>query len=79
MDVYQSDFGEVKLIPDIFLSTSKNVMFVNPNYVRVCYLRPFQTIPLAKTGDSDQKELLVEYTLEVGNEHAQGTAYDTTG
>lgn len=79
VDVYQSDFGEVKLIPDIFLSTSKNVMFVNPNYVRVCYLRPFQTIPLAKTGDSDQKELLVEYTLEVGNEHAQGTAYDTTG
>lgn len=79
VDVYESDFGEVKLIPDIFLSTSKNIMYVNPNYVRVAYLRPFQTIPLAKTGDSDQKMLLVEYTLELGNEKAQGSAYDTTG
>ena len=48
VDVYESDFGEVKLIPDIFLSTSKNVMYVNPNYVRVAYLRPFQTIPAVK-------------------------------
>ncbi len=79
VDMYESDFGEVKLIPDIFLSTSKNVQFVNPNYVRVAYLRPFQTIPLAKTGDSDQKMLLVEYTLEMGNEKAQGSMYDTTG
>lgn len=79
VDIYESDFGEVKLIPDIFLSTSKNVMYVNPNYVRVAYLRPFQTIPLAKTGDSDQKMLLVEYSLELGNEKAQGAHYDTTG
>lgn len=79
VDVYESDFGEVKLIPDIFISSSKNVMYVNPNYVRVAYLRPFQTIPLAKTGDSDQKMLLVEYTLELGNEKAMGSHYDTTG
>jgi hypothetical protein len=79
VDMYESDFGEVKLIPDIFLSNSRNVMYVNPNYVRVAYLRPFQTIPLAKTGDSDQKMLLVEYTLELGNEKAQGAHYDTTG
>jgi hypothetical protein len=45
----------------------------------VAYLRPFQTIPLAKTGDSDKKELLVEYTLQMGNEHAHGAIYDTTG
>ena len=79
VDVYESDFGEVKLIPDIFLSSSKLVLMVNPNYVRVAYLRPFQTIPLAKTGDSDQKMLLVEYTLEMGNEKAMGSMYDTTG
>jgi hypothetical protein len=79
VDVYQSDFGEIKLIPDIFLANSHDVYFINPNYIRVAYLRPFQTIPLAKTGDSDQKMLLVEYTLEVGNEHACGAIYDTTG
>jgi hypothetical protein len=79
VDVYESDFGEVKLIPDIFLAQSGDIDFVNPNYVRVAYLRPFQTIPLAKTGDSDQKMLLVEYTLEMGNEHAQAAIYDTSG
>ncbi len=79
VDIYQSDFGDVKMVPDIFLANSHDTFAVNPNYVRVAYLRPFQTLPLAKTGDSDQKELLVEYTLETGNEKAQGAIFDTTG
>jgi Family of unknown function (DUF5309) len=79
VDVYESDFGEVKLIPDIFLATSGDMYFMNPNFFRIAYLRPFQTIPLAKTGDSDQKMLLVELTLEMGNEHAHGAIFDTTG
>ncbi|MFM0263320.1 DUF5309 domain-containing protein [Paraburkholderia sediminicola] len=79
VDIYQSDFGDVKIVPDIFLAHSGDVFGINPNYVRVAYLRPFQTIPLAKTGDSDKKELLVEYTLELGNEHAQGAIFDTNG
>jgi hypothetical protein len=79
VDVYQSDFGDVKIIPDIFLAHSGDVFALNPDYARVAYLRPFTTVPLAKTGDSDQKQLLVEYTLELGNEHAQGAIFDTTG
>lgn len=79
VDVYQSDFGDVKIIPDIFLAQSKDCFFINPDYLRVAYLRPFQTIPLAKTGDSDKKMLLVDYTLEVSNEHAHGLVTDTTG
>lgn len=79
VDVYQSDFGDVKIIPDIFLAQSKDCFFINPDYIRVAYLRPFQTIPLAKVGDSDQKMLLVDYALEVGNEHAHGLLTDTTG
>jgi hypothetical protein len=79
VDVYESDFGEVKIIPDIFLANSHDVFFINPNYLRVAYLRPFQTIPLAKVADADQKMLLCEYALELGNEHAMGAIYDTTG
>ena len=79
VDVYESDFGDVKIIPDIFLANTGDIFAINPNYVRVAYLRPFQTIPLAKTGDSDKKELLVEYTLQMGNEHAHGAIYDTNG
>lgn len=79
VDVYESDFGDIKMIPDIFLARSRDTFWVNPQYVKVAYLRPFQTIPLAKTGDSDQKMLLTEYTLEVGNQKALGGIYDTTG
>lgn len=78
IDVYQSDFGDIKLIPDIFIR-SRDTFWINPNYVRVAYLRPFDTHPLAKTGDSDRKQMLVEYTLEVGNEKAQGAIFDTNG
>lgn len=79
VDVYESDFGDVKIVPDIFLANTGDIFAINPNYVRVAYLRPFQTIPLAKTGDSDKKELLVEYTLQMGNEHAHGAIFDTNG
>lgn len=79
VDVYESDFGDVRVIPDIFLARSKDVFAINPDYIKVAYLRPFQTLNLAKTGDSDQKELLVEYTLELGNEKAHGGIFDTTG
>lgn len=79
VDVYESDFGQVKMVPDIFLASSSYMIFVNPNYARVAYLRPFQTVPLAKTGDSDQKMLIVEYSNEVGNEHAHGFLTDTNG
>jgi len=79
IDEYDSDFGPVKIIPDIFLNKHGDVWFLNPEYLKLAYLRPFQTIPLAKTGDSDQKEMLCEFALEVCNEHAHGAVFDTTG
>lgn len=79
IDTYQTDFGEVKILPDIFLATSGDVYAFQPQYIRVAYLRPFQTVPLSKDGDSDRKMLIVEYTLEVGNEKAEGAIFDTTG
>ena len=79
VNVYESDFGDVKIVPDIFLAHSGDCFFINPDYIRVAYLRPFQTTPLAKTGDSDKKMLLVDMTLEMSNEHAHGAIYDTNG
>ena len=34
--------------------------------------------PLAKTGDSERKQIIVEYTLEVRNEKAHCGVYDLT-
>ena len=36
------------------------------------------SIPLAKTGDSDSKELLSEYALVARNEKASGGVFDLT-
>jgi hypothetical protein len=44
----------------------------------VSYLRPFQTNELAKVGDSEQTQLLVEYTLQVNNQAAHGLIADLT-
>ena len=58
-------------------NSANDVAFVlDPEYAAVAYLRPFQTIELAKNGDSDRTQLLVEYTLEVKNEAAHGIAAD---
>jgi hypothetical protein len=42
----------------------------------VAYLRPFQTLELARTGDAETTQLLVEYTLEVRNQAAHGIIAD---
>lgn len=79
VDVYSSDFGDIKVVPDIFLANSHDTFWINPEYLRCAYLRPFFVKPLAPTGDADKRELIVEYTLEVGNEKAHGGIFDTTG
>jgi hypothetical protein len=79
-DIYLSDFGSVSVVPNRFMlsgNSANEVAFVlDPEYAAVSYLRPFQTIELAKNGDSDRTQLLVEYTLEVKNEAAHGIIAD---
>jgi hypothetical protein len=80
-DVYVSDFGTISIIPNRFIpnTDSDDVAFlVDPEMASVAYLRPFQTNELAKTGDADVTQLLVEYTLEVKNEAAHGIIADLT-
>jgi hypothetical protein len=68
-DVYLGDFGEVSIVPNRF--QPGNFAFVlDPEYASISYLRPFRTFDLAKTGDSDKKEMVVEYGLRVRSEKA---------
>ena len=79
-DIYLSDFGSVSVVPNRFMlsgNSANEVAFVlDPEYAAVSYLRGIQTIELAKNGDSDRTQLLVEYTLEVKNEAAHGIIAD---
>jgi len=79
-DVYMSDFGTISVVPNRFLNSTnagdETAFIVDPDMAAVAYLRPFQTIELAKTGDSEKTQLLAELTLEVKNQAAHGIIAD---
>jgi hypothetical protein len=79
-DVYLSDFGTISVVPNRFMNSTNSgnetAFVVDPDMAAVAYLRPFQTIELAKTGDSEMTQLLAELTLEVKNEAAHGIIAD---
>lgn len=80
-DVYVSDFGIIQIVPNRFIPNADNddvAFLVDTEMAAVAYLRPFQTVEIAKTGDADVTQLLVEYTLEVKNEAAHGIIADLT-
>ena len=83
-DVYMSDFGTMSVVPNRLMNGSTEsdngewVFVIDPEMLSVAYLRPFQTVDLAKTGDAEKKQLLAEWTLEVRNEAAHGIAGDLT-
>jgi hypothetical protein len=77
IDIYDSDFGELQIVPNRF--SGNNTAFVlQSDMWAVAYLRQFQLHNLAKTGDSERRQLLVEYTLEARNEKSSGAVYDLT-
>ncbi len=76
-DVYVSDFGELQIVPSRF-SRDRSALVIDPEMMAVSYLRPFETNDLARTGDSEKKQLLVEYTLEMRNEAAHAVVADLT-
>jgi hypothetical protein len=74
-DVYVSDFGNISIVPNRF-QRERDGLVVDPQYASIAYLRPFQTVDLAQTGDAQKKLLLVEWALRVHAEGAHGIAAD---
>ena len=75
VDFYVSDFGTLQAVPNRFMAT-REAFVLQSDKLAIAYLRPFQTVELAKTGDAEQRELLVEYTLECRAPKAHGAIYD---
>jgi hypothetical protein len=80
-DIYLSDFGTLSVVPNRFMTadsgdSGEQAFVLDPEYAAVAYLRPFQTNELAKSGDADVTQLLVEYTLEVKNQGAHAIIAD---
>lgn len=76
-DIYASDFGELKVVPSRHGETDM-VYVLDTSMLKLAVLRDFQVNDIAKTGDSEKKQLLIEATLEVCNEKAHGIIVDVT-
>lgn len=74
-DIYVSDFGEVRIIPGRF-NRERTAHVLDSNYWSVDYLRPFKEEKLAKTGDGQKGQIIVEYTLKSKNEAASAVIAD---
>jgi hypothetical protein len=77
VDVYVSDFGEMSVVPNRFMS-NRSAFVLDSEYWGYNFLRNFQTHELAKTGDNTHMLLLVEGGLVSRNEAASGIVADLT-
>jgi hypothetical protein len=86
IDFYDSDFGELTIVPNRFQPTNNaggadnnyNVFVLDPEYAAITYLDEVQQKPLAETGHSMRTLIWCEYGLQIDNEKAHGVIRDTT-
>jgi hypothetical protein len=79
VDAYESDFGKLKVVPNRF-QRSRDVLVLQSEMWAVAYLngRKMVSINLAKTGDSERRQILSEYNLVARNEKSSGGVFDLT-
>ena len=75
VDVYVSDFGIIDIIPNRF-QRSRDVLVYESEMWAIAYLDPYQQFEVAKTGDSNKRILLVDWTLEALNPDSSGVLAD---
>ena len=76
-DVYKSDYGDLKIIPNVF-SRSRDALVYKKDKWAVSFLRNMKVEDRAKVGDSERKQIITEYTLEARNEKSSGIVADLT-
>lgn len=74
-DAYVSDFGTFKVVPSRF-NRDRTLSILDTDFWSVAYLRPFSQTALAKTGDHEQRMIIVEYALESRNQKASAKVAD---
>lgn len=77
MDVYVSDYGNLKVVPNRF-SRARDALVYQRSMWAVAFLRNMSPNEIAPTGDSDKKQIVTEYTLEARNEKSSGLVADLT-
>ena len=85
VNVFVTDFGvTLELVANRLMqpvvatpgAENANVYIIDPQYVRESFLRGYRVMPLAKKGDAENRQMLVDGTLKVLNEKAHGVIAD---
>lgn len=78
-EVYASDFGRLQVVPNRF-QRARDALVLQQDMWAVAFLpgRNMVTTDLAKTGDTDRRQILSEYSLEARQEAANGIVADLT-
>lgn len=87
-DIYKSDFGTHKVVPNRFIGASatrtatnglypgQTAMILTPSTWEIKFLQPFQTLPLARTGHAEKRLLKAELTLGCKEERGNAVVAD---
>ena len=71
VDILVTPFSTISVVPNRFLDAN-TVLMLDTEYWSRAVLRPMQTVVLAKTGDSDRRQMLTELTLVCEHDEASG-------
>lgn len=87
-DIYKSDFGQHKFVPNRFMGAGTgrsatnglyaglSALVIDPSTWEVKFLQPWTVTPLARTGHAEKRLLKAELTLCCKNEAANGIVAD---
>jgi len=87
-DIYKSDFGQHKVVPNRFVGAGtgrsatnglypgQTALVLTPNTWELMFLQPFTTIPLARTGHAERRLLKAEVTLACKEERGNAVVAD---
>jgi hypothetical protein len=75
IDVYRTPWGTVEFVMDRFMR-SRELYLLQSDKFQIGTLRSLKQEPLAKSGDSEKRQLVTELTLISRNEKASGAVFD---
>ncbi len=85
VNVFVTDFGTLTMVPNRIQQGYKDsggtdnvadAFILDPAYLSMCYLQGYRTDELAKLGQKERRQMLVDWTLIVNNEEAHGMIGD---
>ena len=71
VDILVTPFGTLSVVPNRLMDAN-TALILDTEYWSRAVLRPMQTVVLAKTGDSDKRQMLTELTLVCEHDEASG-------